>query len=259
MSATPAFDGLAAEYDSGFTDTPVGRRLRAAVWRRLDLHFGPGANVLEVNCGTGEDALHLGRRGVRVLATDIAPAMVAAAREKVAGAGLADLVRVEQHAIEDVGPGLGTFDGVLSDFGGLNCVADLRRAAAGLSGCLRPGGVAVLCVMGPVVPWEWAWYLAHGQPRRAFRRFHRGGVPWRDLTIRYPSIRRLRSAFAPEFRVVRVAAVGALLPPSYAAAWAARHPRVLAALDRAERSAETVFPLPHLADHYLAELRRSAA
>ncbi len=148
------------------------------------------------------------------------------------------------------------FDGALSNFGGLNCVADLPGVAAGLAGCLRPGAMALLCVMGPLVPWEWAWYLRRGQPAKAFRRLRRGGVAWRGLTIRYPSIGALRRAFAPWFRMRRVSAVGALLPPSYVEEWAAQRPRLLDRLGRWERRAETWPPLPWLADHYLLELER---
>jgi len=57
-------------------------------------------------------------------------------------------------------------------------------------------------------------------------------------------------------RVRRVAALGALLPPSYAESWAGRHPRLIARLDLWERRLETVPPLPWLADHYLMELER---
>ena len=53
-----------------------------------------------------------------------------------------------------------------------------------------------------------------------------------------------------------MSAVGALLPPTEWEAWAARHPRLLAALARWERRLETVPPLPWLADHYLLELER---
>ena len=51
-------------------------------------------------------------------------------------------------------------------------------------------------------------------------------------------------------------AVGALLPPSYAEPWAVKHPRTIARLDRWERRLENRWPLPWLADHYLAELER---
>ena len=257
MNQAAAFDGFAAGYDRSFTASTIGQRLRAAVWRRLDAVFRPGERVLELNCGTGEDAVHLAGRGVRVLATDISPPMLAVTRAKVAKAGLERLVDVERLAIEQLTSlGAGPFDGVLSNFGGLNCVSGLPGVASGLATMLRPGGRALLCVMGPAVPWEWGWFLAHGEPRKALRRLRRGGAEWSGLTIRYPSIGQVRRAFAPHFSQRRVAAIGALVPPSYAEPWAAHHPRLLAALDRWERRLESVPPLPWLADHYLIELER---
>lgn len=258
MNVAAPFDGLAADYDRSFTASAVGERLRAAVWRRVDATFQPGERILELNCGTGEDAVHLGRRGVHVLATDSSVRMLETTRAKVERAGQAGMVEVAPLAIEDLPAAeLGTFDGVLSNFGGLNCVHDLPGVAQGLAAMLRPGARALLCIMGPVVPWEWAWYLVHGQPRKALRRLRRGGAHWRGLTIRYPSIGVVRRAFAPHFRQRRVSAIGALLPPTYTDDWAARHPQLLAALDRWERSVETIPPLPWMADHYLIELERN--
>ena len=253
--ATP-FDGMAADYDRSFTASAIGERMRAAVWRRFDAAFRPGDRVLELNCGTGEDAVYLGRRGVRVLATDISAEMVAMTCAKVERAGLTGLVEVARMPIEALTHHRvhGSFDGVLSNFGGLNCVADLPRVARALAASLHPGARAVLCVMGPAVPWEWGWYLAHGQPGKALRRLRREGAPWHGLTIRYPSIGQTRRAFAPHFVQRRVAAIGALVPGTFAGTWAARHPHLLAALDRLERRAETTWPLPWLADHFLIEL-----
>jgi SAM-dependent methyltransferase len=263
------FDALAAAYDRDFTDTLIGECMRRAVWHRFDAHFRPGMRVLELNCGTGTDALELARRGVHVLATDIAPAMLAVAREKIARAGLEHMIDLQQLDIETLRPDssedsivnrkssiVNRFDGMFSNFGGLNCVPDLRAVAAGLAACLQPGAPALLCIMGPLVPWEWAWYLRHGQPGKAFRRLRPGGVHWRGLMIRYPSPRAVRRAFAPWFRPRRTGAIGVLVPPSYAEGWAARHPRLLARLDRWERRLEALPPLSWLADHYLLELER---
>jgi SAM-dependent methyltransferase len=258
MNAETPFDTLAADYDRSFTKSVIGRHMRAAVWRRLDAIFRTGDRVLELNCGTGEDALHLARRGVRVVATDSSPRMLEKTRAKVAQAGLTGLIDVEQLAIEELqSAGSRSFDGVLSDFGGLNCVDDLAAVGRGASAALRPGGRAILCIMGPTVPWEWGWYLGRGRPREALRRLHRGGTSWRGLTIRYPTIGTVRRAFAPDFSQRRVSALGVLIPPSFAEDWAGRHPRLLAALDRLERRAETIPPLPWLADHYLIELERA--
>ena len=256
------FDELASGYDDTFTRGAIGALLRRPLWRRLDAAFAPGSRVLELGCGTGEDAVHLGRRGVRVLATDASPGMVAAARRKVAAAGLAERVEVLQLAIEELGglgrpSGAAPFDGAYSSFGGLNCVGDLRRVGLDLAALLRPGARLLLCVMGPLVPWEWVWFGARGEPGKALRRLRPGGAAWRGMTIRYPTIGTVRRAFAPGFRASGApAALGALLPPSYAEAWAARHPRLLARLDRWERRWESLPPLPWLADHYLLELER---
>jgi SAM-dependent methyltransferase len=263
------FDAMASGYDAGFTHSLVGRLMREAVWSRLDAAFGPGDRVLELSCGTGEDAVHLARRGVRVLATDASAGMLAVARQKVAAAGLAELVEVawldlarltqshNQGAIPAPRLPLSPpFDGALSNFGGLNCVADQRGVARALAGLLRPGARVLLCVMGPVVPWEWGWYLARGEAQKAVRRLRPGGVAWRGLQIVYPSVGALRAAYAPWFSCRRVSALGALLPPSYAEGWAREHPGLLWALGRVERAFETMPPLPQLADHYLIELER---
>jgi|GEM_PF-489962 len=442
---TFAFDAMAADYDDGFTHTELGQRLRRAVHRRLDHHFQPGHRVLELNCGTGEDAVHLARRGVHVVATDRSPEMIRVTRAKARRAGVADRIQAQPLAIEDLDPGLhgapsseggssrarppdpgftpgatqfhpegwetgvgggfppfskggprgdfclgsdlpssskggtiqeergdfhrpdhpdpgftpgatqfhpegwetgagggfpasskggtiqeergdfrrpdhpdpgftpgatqfhpegwetgvgggfppsskggaiqedrgdfrlgsdlpasskgGTiqedrgdfeppFDGAFSNFGGLNCVGDLEAVARRLAPCLKPGAPLLLCIMGPSVPWEWAWYLLHREPKRAFRRWTRGGVAWRGITIRYPSIGAARRAFQPDFHARRVAGVGTFLPPTYAEPWAARHPRLLNFLERWERRLERCPPIPHLADHYLLELER---
>ena len=258
-TSTSPFDTLATTYDDDFTTSAIGRRMRRAVWRRLDSHARAGDRVLELNCGTGEDAVHLAARGVTVLATDVSPAMLEVARDKARQRGLTARVTVRQLAIEDLGPALDhepPFDGVLSNFGGLNCVLDLDAVAQGLAQVVRPGGWAVLCVMGPWVPWEWVWYLGHGQVRTALRRLRPAGVVWRGLTIRYPTIGTLRRALGASFQLHRVSAIGALLPPSYVEAWARRHPHWLAFFDRVERRTETWPPLPWLADHYLAEFER---
>jgi SAM-dependent methyltransferase len=257
------FDAMAADYDRQFTHSLIGTLMRRAVWRRLDICFGPGGTILELGCGTGEDAVHLAGRGLRVVATDASPAMAALAREKAERAGLQDKIEAFPMPIEALRedpamlpvPGDG-FHGALSNFGALNCVEDLRVVACGLASLMRPGAIAVLCVMGPHCPWEWLWYLGHGRPAKAFRRLKPGGTVWRDMTIRYPSAAETARAFAPEFRLRRASALGALLPPSYAEAWAKRHPALIAALDRAERRWETFPPLVRLADHYLLELER---
>lgn len=81
MSAT-AFDRLASRYDKLWTLSSIGRHQRAAVWRVLDPLIRPGDFVLDLGCGTGEDALHFLSRGAHVHALDASAEMIRIAREK---------------------------------------------------------------------------------------------------------------------------------------------------------------------------------
>jgi SAM-dependent methyltransferase len=243
------FDELAADYDNTFTQSAIGSAMRQAVWRRLEALWPAGSRVVELNCGTGVDAVWLAGRGVAVVATDAAAEMVAVARR-----GGVDARQLRAESVVDLAP-LGPFDGALSNFGGLNCVTDLSAVVDGLAVCLRPGGTALLCIMGPVVPWEWIWYLAHRQPRKAIRRFAKV-TWWRGMPIRYPSIRSTRRLLTPAFEVNRVWALGALIPPSYAEPWAQRHSRALDWLARAERRVERWPGVAQVADHYVVEVTR---
>jgi SAM-dependent methyltransferase len=251
------FDALAGAYDESFTHTDLGRRLRAAVWHHLDIAFASGARILELGCGTGEDALHLAARSVRVVATDASAAMVDQATRKARESGHDSLMTARVLSFEELPgaePPLGPFDGAFSDFGAVNCSSDLGAVAGALGQLLVPGSPLLLVALGRYVPWEWAWFLRRSEPARAFRRLARGGVTWRGLAVHYPSPRQLASAFSPWFRRRKLVALGALLPPSYAAHSVSPH--TLDLLDRWERRLEGAAPLAWLADHFLLEMER---
>jgi SAM-dependent methyltransferase len=256
MQASP-FDELAADYDRSFTRSACGVTLRAMVWERLPAVFGTRERILELGCGTGEDAVHLARAGHQVLATDASEEMIRVARLKAAAAGCADRIEFHVMPIEALHtlPREQHFDGVFSNFGAINCVADVPRIAHSLALRLAPGAPLMFVVMGRYVPWEWAWYLAHGDRRRAFRRLERAGARWRGLTIHYPTPSELADALAPMFVTRRRAALGFALPPSYAAHWLDSRPRILSALAGIERAMQRV--TAGLADHYMLEAVRA--
>jgi SAM-dependent methyltransferase len=274
-----AFDAAADAYDAGFTHRRLGGWLRRAVWRQLVGCFQPGQTVLELGCGTGEDACWLARRGVHVTATDASPRMLHVARAKLerqsglrgrvhtARLDLAaptlddDLARIAGGMERRPGRAFAApFDGVLSNFGALNCLADRRPLATALARVVRPGGRIVLVVMGPACPWEIAWHLAHGDPRTAFRRFRAGVVAHvgggQTVRVWYPSPGRLHRELAPHFRPLALVGLGVWLPPSHLGGLVESRPRLFRALARLDRRLGTVFPSTWLNDHYLTVLER---
>jgi SAM-dependent methyltransferase len=259
------FDAAAPSYDTDFTERRLGRWLREAVWGYLGAAFQPGEHVLELGCGTGEDAVWLARRGVRVEATDGSPAMLAAAQRKVAETKVGDRVSFSHLDLNAIGsefriPHSAFYDGAFSNFGALNCVPDRRPIAEALAGAVRSGGRVVLVVMGPLCPWEWAWHLGHGQAGTAFRRFRRGVEAHvgdgRTVRVWYPSPRRLCAEFAPEFKHIETVGIGAFLPPSYFAHLVDRWPRMFGGLAKLDSSLGRFFPWTWLNDHYLMVLER---
>jgi len=259
------FDAIAERYDETFTTSKIGRAQRAAVWRKLEEAFRPGDRVLDLGCGTGVDACFLADRGVRVVACDNSPRMIAVATRRATEGGKLSFVHPHLLATEDIASlqNAGPFDGAFSNFGALNCVQDLRRFARDLAILVKPGTTALLCWMGSCCLWEIAWYLAQGNPGKAFRRFRRGGVTARlaegaEVHVCYPSVRLLAGSFAPEFRLRSIKGIGITVPPSYLEAWANRFPRSFDLSVRADSFLGRCPGIRALADHILLEFRREA-
>lgn len=255
------FDGLAQEYDAQFTATALGTLLRAMTWRHFERAFAQREHLLDIGCGTGEDAIHLAGLGHRVVATDASLQMIRMATRKAERAGCADRIRFLWVPMERLGAELAgeKFDGIYSNFGAINCAERLPELARELAGLMPPGAALAWVLMGRYVPWEWAWYLVRGDASTAFRRLRRGGVAWRGMRIHYPTPAHLSRDLQPHFGALRVAPLGLALPGSYAAAPLERAPRLLGTLARLERVVRRLPGLAAFADHYYFEALRQTA
>lgn len=260
--STPAFDGVAATYDEEFTDQHLGRLLRASVWRVVERTWEAGDHVIELGCGTGEDAAWMAEHGMRVTATDVSRAMLGEARAKVAARGVAD--RVNLSPLDLAGPlegeGLnGPFDGAFSNFGALNCVDDLRPLGAWLAPRLRPGAKLVLVLIGRFCPWEIANFVARGRLPTALRRFRKGAranVGSASVRVSYPSPGRLLRELGPDFRARSRRGVGWLLPPSDLAGLVDRHPKLFGSLARWDDRFGASILAQRTCDHWILEVER---
>jgi SAM-dependent methyltransferase len=99
-----------------------------------------GDRVLDVACGTGKSAAPMVRRGYRVSACDLSPAMVRRARLRLGGGAnvfVADMRRLPDGRAVDL---LTCLDDALNY---LLSFEDLVAAMAGFARALAPGGVAV--------------------------------------------------------------------------------------------------------------------
>jgi len=261
--AAAAFDAIADRFDGRYNWWLSVAAQRRAVRAALISVFPPGARLIDVGGGTGEDADFLICAGREVLVTDVSPAMVRIATEKLRalGAPKPRVVPAEnlwKLAEEREWEGLGPFDGAYSNFAALNCVKDLREPARGLARLIRPGGHAMLVLFGTSCPGEWLVQLAGLNGRAAFRRVSHGDVHARlggkDFTVRYHRAADIKRAFAPWFRLVSKRGIGIFVPPSAAEPAISKSPRLVAALEAMDRVVSR--PLAALGDHVLYKLER---
>ena len=121
----------------------VGRWLGDATETMFDLAgIAPGADVLDVAAGAGEQSIRAAHRvlpGGRVLATDLAPALLERAAADAAAAGLTNVAirELDGEALDELPAA--SFDAAISRVG-LIYFPDQLRAVAGMRRALRPGG-----------------------------------------------------------------------------------------------------------------------
>lgn len=262
-----SFNSVAESYDRTFTDSKIGALQRSAVHQYLESRVlgRQPLSILELGCGTGEDALYFAERGNTVTATDVSTAMLEQTVAKAENHGLSNRIRTlpldlqapEAFALE------GPFDLVFSNFGALNCIdsGSLRKLGSFLEKKMAPGGAIVVVVMPQACLWETLYFLSRARPQAAFRRFSREPVSapvGRDTVLTwYHSPRVLRRSFGEAFVTTAVVPIGLAVPPSFLESWAGRHPHVLATLARIDNGLRPLSPLASIADHALIHLERS--
>jgi len=258
--AGEAFGHLASSYDEDFENLPASRRLRGLVWKAYLQHFTRGDVLLELNCGTGTDALALAQSGIRVHATDVSPGMLEAFQSKLVASPYRDLVSLQRMAFDQI-PALrpSVFDGSYSNMGGLNCESDLRRVARDLHQVIRPGGVFVGTFLGHWAVWEIAAFLARGRFKEAFRRTRRSGVPARVggslVQTFYYSPADVAAHFAPHFTPVEVLGLNIFTPPPTSVNAYRSLGKAVRFLERVDDALMRTFPFDRLGDHFVIVLR----
>lgn len=264
----PHFDSIASGYDLTFTHTEIGKRQRAAVYSVLEkiLSDHQIKNVLELNCGTGEDAIFFAQKGLQVLATDISPEMVRVATLKAEQKGVSHLLRTQVVAFQELHQveNFPRYDLIFSNFGGLNCLPpeDYPCFVNNMERLLNPGGFFVAVVMPRFCLWETLYFSGRGKFRQAFRRVSREPVSARlddstSVKTWYYSPKDMKNSFKG-WVLGDVRPIGLFIPPSYLEPFFRKRIAFLDRLENMERSTARFRTLAGMADHFLLVLEKKA-
>ncbi len=238
MKPQPAFDAYAADYDSAFTHSRIGRLQRAQVWQALRPYLDKPLKILEVNCGTGVDALWLAAQGHEVLATDVSPGMIAICQKKLQQDNPATKIDFQVSDFSQLTKlaSAGPFDLIFSNFGGLNCIdANATRAfSRQCSHLLKPGGVLFLIYISKACRWEEYYFRYQGNREKALRRQTSGAVisdvEGKKVEIWYYLLEELKILYSESFQSIDQFPIGLFVPPSYMEDWFINKPKLLQGL-----------------------------
>jgi SAM-dependent methyltransferase len=257
-----AFDSVAAEYDGPRGNNDLIQDMRSEMWRWLDATFPSCSRLIDLGCGTGLDAIRMGRRGHHITATDWSTKRVERTRARAVQERITERVRaiaIGAHELQAL-DGRSSYDGAYSNLGPLNCVPDLAPVADECARLLRPGGALVFTVIGRICPWEIAHYLRHRRWRRATVRFARNSVAVRmnnhTIWTRYYGPREFYASFERRFSLEHFRGLCVFAPPPYLTWVRDRHPRWHARLWAVDRRVSSWPLLRGMGDHFLMVMRK---
>lgn len=259
------FDKSALTYDKTFTHRNIGKYLRGRVHGYLDQNLPAGnkLSILELNCGTGEDAIYFARHGHCITATDSSIQMLKIAKRKAAGISLKLDLKFGLLNIKELGQSMfkGTYDLVFSDFGGLNCISpeSLKELSVNLKKVLAQNGKFIAVVMSKYCIWEIGYYFLKGKINKSFRRSASRAldVSMNGNVIRtyYYTPSELKKIFTPEFIMVNKSPIGLFLPPTYMESFFNKRPVLLSFFNKLESKFGKYNWSAVFGDHFLIEMK----
>ena len=164
-----AFDTQSAFFDQLYSGNAIIQYKRQRVRSHVETLIRPDSHILELNAGTGEDAVYFAGKGHRVHATDISSGMQQTLRKKAAQTDFAVRIRIENcsftrlDALQNRGP----YDLIFSNFAGLNCTSELGKVIQSFDSLLNPGGIVTMVILPKFCLWE-TMLLFRGKWKTAF-------------------------------------------------------------------------------------------
>ncbi len=258
--AAAAFSAQSLVFDKLYAQDEMILYKRKRVREHMEPYLLPGSRILELNAGTGEDAVYFSGKGHQVHATDIAAGMLQELANKAQNVN--GKISYEQCSylsltgLSDKGP----YDHIFSNFAGLNCTGELDKVLLSFEALLKPGGTVTLVILPRFCLWE-TLLLLKGKFRTAFRRpFTRMGakafVEGHAFRCWYYNPSYIRNCLRGSFGVLKTEGLCTLVPPAYMEGFSTKYPRLFKILCQGEEKYKTSWPWRSIGDYYIISLRK---
>jgi ubiquinone/menaquinone biosynthesis C-methylase UbiE len=262
QNAAAAFTGQSPYFDELYSGDGITAYKRNRVRDVLESHFSKNSLLLELNAGTGEDAVFLARKGYRVHATDISEGMLEKLEEKISSNRLNEFVTAELCSFTALNnlKNKGPYDGLFSNFAGLNCTPYLPAVLHSFDQLLKPGAVVVLVVLPKFCLWE-LLLLFKGKFKTATRRlFARNGsrakIDSHYFRCWYYNPAYIKRILKDKYEWLGTEGLCTIVPPSYIKGFANKYPAVFDRLVKIENRFRKKWPWKNIGDYYIISLRK---
>jgi ubiquinone/menaquinone biosynthesis C-methylase UbiE len=257
-----AFNKQSIVFDEIYSGNAIIQYKRKRVRDHVLKFLQPNSRILELNAGTGEDALYFAELGHSVHATDISSGMQEQLIKKVKERQLQDLITNEICSFTTLAnlQNRGPYDLIFSNFAGLNCTGELDKVLGSFSSLLKDGGMVTLVILPKFCIWE-TLLLFKGKFKTAFRRFfskngRRAHIEGSYFRCWYYDPSFIKKNLEKDFEVESIEGLCTFVPPSYIENFAGKHPRLFQFLKNKEDKWKTKWPWKSTGDYYIMSLKK---
>lgn len=262
QAAERAFNKQAPVFDDLYEGDTIIRYKRKRVRDHVLRFLKPESNILELNAGTGDDAVFFARKGHHVHATDISEKMQKMLKEKVIFFDLKDKISHEICSYTNLRKlfNKGPYDFIFSNFAGLNCTDQLALVLKSLGPLLKKDGFVTLVILPKFCLWEFS-LLFKGRIKTAFRRFSgkkgtKAHIEGEFFRCWYYNPSFVVKELGESFNLVSAEGLCTLVPPSYIEKFAEKHPAVYRFLQNREDKWKSSWPWKNIGDYYIITLQK---
>lgn len=257
------FDIAAITYDNVFTYSHIGKLQREIVHNFLTktLPTNENLNILEINCGTGHDALWLANKGHHVIATDISSQMITIAKTKLnSNQNQLKFNQLDINLLDETHFDH-SFDLIFSNFGGLNCLSPQQLHSFFNSAVkkLKPNGKIVGVIMPKHCLFESIYFILKRNFKNVFRRNTKKSiavnVDGNIVETWYYNPKNIKKISDNEFQIKKVKPIGFFIPPSYLEPFFKNRLGILRTLNMFDGIVKHFSFLSKYSDHYLISLQ----
>ena len=264
QAAEKAFSKQSAIFDQLYSSNIIVQYKRQRVRDHVMRFIKPGSKILELNAGTGDDAVWFAQQGHTVHATDISEGMQEQLLEKVKKEKLGSKISNELCSFTELNhlQNKGPYDLIFSNFAGLNCTGELDKVLHSFSSLLGPGGVVTLVILPKFCLWETMMFV-RGDFKTAFRRFfsNKGviaNVEGEKFTCWYYDPAYVVRNTKDEYDVLSIEGLCTLVPPSYLKNFPRKKPSLFNWLKKKEEKWKSKWPWKNIGDYYIISLKKKS-